>query len=294
MPTISNSEVDTFLQCRRRHYYRFGLGLEPVSNSLALDRGLIGHKALEHYYIAKHAGKDKDECIQAAHTYLNGILITDLDNINLSQVIFELKRQIIRYAEHRWDEPWDIISVEQEFRAPIGEDLFFGMKTDLVVRLLTGEHKGNIVVVDHKWTYNFWSPDDFKYNVQIPKYVATIKGAGTFVSRGIINEIRYRELKNPTYEDEFRRTPIIPSGTVLRAVMAEQVVLSEKIAKIKRLPVAEQSRKATRNMNKNVCKFCPFKGPCYSELQGLDVSTTLATRFRPSTYGYDNDVPDRP
>lgn len=50
MPSVSHSEVDSYLLCRRKHYYGYGLGLERVSTSHSLATGTAGHRILEAFY----------------------------------------------------------------------------------------------------------------------------------------------------------------------------------------------------------------------------------------------------
>ena len=56
MAVISQSEVDAFLGCRRRHFYAHGEKIAPIQFSDALTRGTIGHEALEKAFTAKKEG----------------------------------------------------------------------------------------------------------------------------------------------------------------------------------------------------------------------------------------------
>jgi hypothetical protein len=50
MPSVSHSEVDSYLLCRRKHYYGYGLSLERISTSHSLATGTAGHRVLETFY----------------------------------------------------------------------------------------------------------------------------------------------------------------------------------------------------------------------------------------------------
>jgi hypothetical protein len=50
MPSVSHSEVDSYLLCRRKHYYGYGLSLERISTSQSLATGTAGHRILEAFY----------------------------------------------------------------------------------------------------------------------------------------------------------------------------------------------------------------------------------------------------
>ena len=65
---ISNSEVSTFLQCERRHFYSFidNGGLEAKTKSMSLNRGIIGHEILAVYFKALQRGSnEKDAQVEA-------------------------------------------------------------------------------------------------------------------------------------------------------------------------------------------------------------------------------------
>jgi hypothetical protein len=74
MPSVSHSEVDSYLLCRRKHYYGYGLSLQRVKESSSLATGVAGHKILEAFYRAilnaGHTVEEQqaafDEGVQAA------------------------------------------------------------------------------------------------------------------------------------------------------------------------------------------------------------------------------------
>jgi hypothetical protein len=287
--TISNSEVDEWLRCRRRHFYKYTLGIEPKRKSLALNRGITGHKAIQRYYEAKIDGQDCKTCKKIALEEINDTLLKSLEDDELTGVLLHLKRLVGSYINFYWDEPFQPIAIEQKYFQNLSEDIRYGMQCDIIMKGLRGGHKGNFIPMDHKFTYDFWNSLALKTNVQIPKYINTIRANGIVCSKGVINQIRYRPLKSPTDEDLFRRDWINISPELQENIMNEQLQASRIIADTKALPVAVQNAHAIRTMNKKNCDYCPFFDPCYQELLGRDVSRVLSLEYQPTTYGYDGD-----
>ena len=167
------------------------------------------------------------------------------------------------------------------------DDIDFGMTLDLLVEVTTGPLRGQVLVVDHKFCYNFFTNEEIEMNSQLPKYIVTLRELGFNVRKAVLNQIRYRgDIKDGN--KLFRRSYVSPSPTRLSAIMEEQLKVSELVLDRVRMPVSEYRRIARRSMSKRNCGMCSFRGPCSMELDGreLEASRALSLHYTENTYGY--------
>ncbi len=65
---ISNSEVTTYLSCKRMYDFAFIDNLAPKVTPVPLDRGSVGHYAFELYIKARLNGASHEKAMQIAMT----------------------------------------------------------------------------------------------------------------------------------------------------------------------------------------------------------------------------------
>jgi CRISPR/Cas system-associated exonuclease Cas4 (RecB family) len=283
---VSNSEVDSYLGCKRAHYYRFALGLSPKGMSRALHTGLLGHAVLEAYYNALKETSSTDDAFEAGMGVVAGAFAWE--DAEIVNVIMNRYIEYVRY----WSDHWRVISVEGVYKVPLTDHLEFGMTADLVVEYLAGPYKGQLVVIDHKFRYNFPSPDELSMHVQLPKYIWGLRQLGYPVRFAMMNVLRYREGINDV-DKLYRRYEIRPTEEHLKRIMAEHLAVAEEIYAAKTQPVNVYANKAHRRLDMRVCAGCYFRVPCRQDLMGVDESRTLASMFTPGgnqgpykAYGY--------
>jgi hypothetical protein len=92
--------------------------------------------------------------------------------------------------------------------------------------------------------------------------------------------------------ERFKRDVITPDSKLIRNVMKEQIIASERIADVKALPVEAYEKRAIRSINTMNCKNCSFTNICSTELAGEDASVMIQTEFQKNTYGYAVDKQD--
>lgn len=282
MTRISNSEVGTFLKCERRHYYAHGLRLAPNNYGTSLTRGIIGHEALAAYYQAKKDGNSEEDCREAGiNAVAPHFANASLDSMQMLTGLIALLRQYWEEVSH----PWNIIAVEQALHMPLGGDDFeYSMRFDMLVEMTGGQHAGEVVLVDHKFVYNFWTPDNLMLNMQAPKYIATARYNDIPVKRLMINQLRWREVKsNP---ERFRNEWLTPGASEIKQVMYEQAAASERIIE-RMVDLEAYGKTALRTMDHMTCTNCSFSMLCRVELIGEDPTYLISTDFKPNTYGYD-------
>lgn len=275
---ISNSEVTAYNECARRHWYQYVEGLQPRSYGLALTRGIIGHHILEAYYKSRMLGHSVDESKVHAFELLRKIIAdwikdhpTEYEKLSMLSDLYKLLEM---YFEFYRGDNFNILSVENTYIASVDPEFSYGMKLDLLIKIESGIHAGETVVMDHKFIYNFKSDEELSIDGQLPKYIRTTAAAeGIGISRGVFNQIRYRELKNPDPEMIFRRTWIKPTAEAKEQIWQEQIAASEEIVRRPRAP--------RRTLSPLVCKNCYFLQICSAELNGRSTATARLVDYEP-------------
>lgn len=275
---ISNSEVTAYNECSRRHWYQYQQELQPRSYGIALTRGIVGHQVLEQYYKVIQEGFSVDDAKYFALGYLERLLTAhaekapfDYDKLTM---LSQLHALIDAYIEFYRVEEFRVISVEKTYIAPVDPSFSYGMKLDLLVEMIKGIYRGEIIVLDHKFIYNFKSDEELTIDGQLPKYIRTVAEAeGILITRGIFNQIRYRELKNPNPEMIFRRSWIKPSKKAKDRIWTEQIDASDEIVNNPRPP--------RRTLSPLVCKNCYFLQICRADLNDADTETMRKVDYMP-------------
>lgn len=291
---ISNTEVFTWNSCRRKYWYEFILAIEPNQMGDSLRRGLLFHEVMASYY---QFLKDWDLQGRPMNDMRHESAVVFAKN-HMAEFVREAKTYtleditiITRLTTGYWnfyqgDPEWIIEEVETPYEVAVG-DHNFSFRVDMIVRR---RDNGMRILVDHKTAYNFWSGDDLALSGQFPKYVDALKRLGVHIDLCILNQVRSRELKNPTMDQLFKRTPQKPTHAKKQRAAKEQVVASQEIVAYRRLPLEVQEDKATRVLNKQVCKYCDVKPLCMAEFDGGDATVMMNRDFKPRTYGYNFDV----
>ena len=284
---ISNSEVDSFLACRKLHYYKYALGLYPKNLSRANHIGLLGHAILETYYRSQMIGLDKAEAFDLALDKIHDSFAhEDADIVSL------VSNRFMRYCDYYAKDDFEIVDVEGVYKVPLSDQITFGMTLDLLVKYHSGPWAGQYVVIDHKYKYNFSSPDELSMHVQTYKYIWALRQLGFNVKRSVLNQIRYREdVKD--IDKLFKRQELIPTDIELDNIMQEHLDVAKEIYNHKTQPVLWYATHSPRRANPRDCSGCYFRIPCRQERRGIDASRTLSTMYAPEDphtfykqYGY--------
>jgi hypothetical protein len=278
---ISNSEVETFQKCQRKHWYAYGLNLAPREKALPLRSGILGHSVLEKYYRAKRAELSHDECVQEGLSVLAAYMLHP--DVEVYSIV--LKR-FLEYAEHYKHEPFRVLDVEGIYTMPLDNGIEYALTLDLLVEYISGQYKGQQVLIDHKWTSDFWSADAVDMLPQIPKYLHTLRRLGSTADFGIVNQIRYRKMKDGYDSDRiFRRSHVKPTKERIANIVRIHEKVTHIIRQRKIFPDLWEME-AVQTIYRQQCDNCFFRTPCQIELDGRDASRTFAAMFEQNTYGY--------
>lgn len=245
----------------------------------------MGHKVLETFYRTGLDTPNKREWYDAAIAEIERLTETAIDEEDL-EITALVSDRFNKYVRHYRDD-WRIVDVEGKYQQHLEDDITYGMTLDLLIEEQSGAYRGQYIVIDHKWCYNFQTPDELMMNSQIPKYIATLRNNGFNVTRGMLNLIRYRSDIKDT-DKLFKRSPLKPTDLRVENIMREQVATARLVRDRILMPVADYRDIAKRSMNKRNCGSCHFRLPCSLELDGRDkdASTALAVDYVENTYGY--------
>jgi hypothetical protein len=299
---ISNSEVLN-ATCE----LAWGFGHHPEMNytkrahSIARDRGIAGHGALEIYYKGLRDGRDPDECASEALESINQlrvkeILAGDFADDKWLEVLNWLYEILTRYFEYYEDDVrnFEVLEVEafhaQEMPGEV--DFYLPSRLDVTIYQKAGKFKGETSPLDHKFTYDFYQPYKLKLNAQFPLYILALRAARfagkpkPVVKRVIVNQIRTRPLSEPSNDDLFRRSFQAYTSVRLDEVFNNHMKKAVKLAYYKRLSWEEFVAETHAELGSQLCQYCDFKDLCDITFEAQDPSDVIAATLKPNTYGY--------
>jgi len=289
MPSVSHSEVDNYLLCRRKHYYGYGLSLERVNKSASLATGTAGHRVLEAFYrhlleLASDAAGQLERFdlgLKKAEEEYDAIIAEGYEEpSNRAQLHDVLFNQDWGYFANEFlvRNGWTILAVEQEFSLMYDEETesTYPFVVDMVVK----DPEGVYVVIDHKFVYDFYTPAQTDLQPQIPKYIGALRALDYEIGYGAYNMLRTRKLKEPAPDSMNYFMILKPNAERVLNTFMEQIGVAAEIQALKELSLEEQESRAYRTANKMVCQSCSFKDICSTELIGGNVELMKKTEYK--------------
>lgn len=277
MPSVSHSEVDSYLLCRRKHYYGYTKSLQRVKESAALAMGTAGHKILEVFYKNILDGKNFDQALAAAQEEAD-VLRQQVDIPANRANIFDTLFDMYFPNEPLVKEGWEILAVEKQFNLEYDPDT--QAQYPFVVDIIAKSPEGKTVVIDHKFVYDFYNYEASIMQPQIPKYIGALRALNYKIDHGAYNMIRTRKLKEPDAESMIQWLDVKPESARVQQVFKEQIAVASEIQKIKLLDEEQQDAHAYRVANKMVCQSCSFLDICRTELSGGNSKLMIETEYK--------------
>ncbi len=277
MPSVSHSEVDSYLLCRRKHYYGYTLSLQRVQESAALAMGSAGHKVLEVFYTAIVRGDSFDEALEEAKIVADELrqqVSIPANRANIFDTLFD----IYFPNEPLVKEGWEILAVEKQFNLEYDPET--QAQYPFVVDVIAKSPEGKVVVIDHKFVYDFYNYEASIMQPQIPKYVGALRALNYKIDHGAYNMIRTRKLKESTAEGMISWLDVKPEPARVQQVFKEQIAVASDIMAIKNLSPEMQDAHAYRVANKMVCQSCSFLDICRTELSGGNSKLMIETEYK--------------
>lgn len=301
---ISNTEVQNAYACE----LAWGFGFHPEMNyqkrdmGVARTQGIIGHEALEIYYLGLKNEKAPDESAQAALDHiqelrkkemLGGEDFVDAERLSMLNWLHDTLTKYFEYYEED-AKHWEILDVEA-FHAMEQDDetdFYLPARLDLVIYQKSGRFKGETSPVDHKFSAQFWQDYKLKLNSQFPLYILALRAAkyagkpDPVVRRVVVNQIRTYHAKGAQPFEIFRRSFEPYSSVKLRKVFENHMKSAVHLAYLKRLGWDEFLSEARAALGSMACQYCDFKDICDITFEEGDPANVIAATLKPNEYGY--------
>ena len=280
---ISQSEVDSFLSCKRRHYYAHMEKIKPKTYSKALNRGTIGHDVLAQYYLSLKELRSVDQAKEDAMQVLNKYAQAENMEVLLELTVI-LNRFFAWAAATQMN--WEILEVEQEHRIPVpGTDLIYPFKADLLVR---DTKRDKVILVDHKFIQDFYKDDLIAILPQMGKYVGALQMAGIQVDDGAYQMLRTRSIKSTDINDHLRLQYMNLKQVKIDRYLKEQFSGMKQISAASKIDQETYRENfALRSANQFNCRSCPYLDLCTLDLQEGNRDLHIRSFYEPNDYGYE-------
>lgn len=271
--------------------------------SVARDRGIIGHHALEIWYKGLRDGRDPDESASESLRYIHDLRVKELKagefaDAERLEALNWLHYVLTMYFERYEDDAkhWEILEVEafhaQEFKGEI--DFYLPSRLDVTIYQKAGKFKGETSPLDHKFTADFWNEYKLSLNSQFPLYILALRAARfankpkPVVKRVIVNQIRTRikKIENLTPHDTFKRSFKTYTSTRLQNVSENHMKTAVHLAYLKRLTWEEAQTVIRAALGSMACQYCDFKDLCDVTFDGGDPTEVINATLKKNDYGY--------
>lgn len=220
---LSFSQLNTYLTCSQRYYFRYVAGLPPETVASALLLGSSLHAALARFYEGIRTGQAENPCDLLA--FFRDDLVRRLAiasapvqysaDAPTAQDLMEQGQQLLTTFLNDASPGLaglEIVSVELPLSVPLVDEQGLPMDIQLVgvIDLLLKDTQGNLVAVDHKTSKTSYTEDTINRDLQFSAYAVLLSGNG-FLSPEAELACRFdvlRKLKAPKLERLMtRRTP---------------------------------------------------------------------------------------
>jgi CRISPR/Cas system-associated exonuclease Cas4 (RecB family) len=303
---ISHSEADQFLSCERKHYYAFGhpieipegisYGLEPKTLANGLFKGITGHEALAAFYSylkpitldGVPTEKQMTEARAKAYAVLTEAMKDNPDRLDLVANLITILKAYFDYYNDEDQFEWQYLSVEDEYRVDLSDQVQNPFKPDLIRR---HRKTGVVQVVDHKFLANLYNGEEIGILPQLTKYVGYLRMLGYRIDDAVYNLISNRVLVTKPYEGNpqtMKRINLHLTDRRVEKTIQEQTAIAERVADYKTDPDWES--RVLRTANSFNCKNCGFLAICTADLNGEDTSVAVKYNYKPNSYGYGEAV----
>lgn len=303
---VSQSKIKSWRQCRQAYDYKYIQGLTKKFKPMPFMRGTIIHNMLEAHYLKKDPWKSFKKDIKENDKAIR------LNPEEYGDLSGHLKILMEGYFEFYKKDKLKIISVEDEFRTQLVNDIYLVGKRDLVAQedglnWMT-EHKCHNKIPDgsmipyanlqsalYVWEYNKNNSkklDGIMWNYLWgkPPTVPQLLKDGTMSKRS-------SQLTWPMYKTALKEAKLNPADYVdvkqeltgneslyysrkkvpLNKTLINNIVEDAKITALEIQKFAGKDK--TRNLGYN-CERCEFKNLCMAQLKGLDTNFIIKADFK--------------
>ncbi|USL89123.1 RecB-like exonuclease/helicase [Arthrobacter phage Casserole] len=262
---LSHSAIEAFNACEKRYEYAHVDKLAPKETPQQLALGSYVHKVFEVFFLSIKEGEpDNMAMIKALQAAYQNIAFFD-----------KVGNRMIYWFENVWPNlGWKILEVEATYYLPLNEKEEYPFTVDLII-----EVNGQIAIVDHKSTADFYDENIVDIYPQLPKYAGALralKERGYDVKIAYYNFIRTR----PYMKNLPETTAVVPVKLTNDRIKNS---FQEHFNSLKK--IREHEGPYVRSFGNN-CKYCPFIDLCQLEMNGKDSTSLKAIGYKENEYGY--------
>lgn len=274
MTKVSNSQIMDWQKCQKRFYFSQILKLRPKELPVAMSKGLGGHSLFETFFKAMQLGHSYEECISACDSVLVELARTNPAGL-------DVYRHVLAFGGFAFQQAWSIEHVEEIMMWEIGEGKTFVFTPDLVYRATTGPLKGKLIMLDFKFTGQYWTENELAVYQQLPKYSAYYKKVHNEPIRAAyVVMLNTRATAGATGEKLYLMKPINLDKTKLANITIENELLVDEVVAAK-----NGERKFLRTVDTYACKMCFFAGDlCPMDLAGHPIERTASIAYDYNDY----------
>lgn len=275
---ISNSQIMSLQTCEKRFFYEHNDTLRPVEYPINVERGIFGHRLFETFYKKMQEGGTYDECVEAT----NPVLLEGLSNPELLKAY----RLVLAFGAWSFTQPWKVVEVEANHMYPVGEDTF-AYTPDVVLEWDSGVKRGQRLMIDFKFTGQYWNDNELDAFQQLPKYMVYYnkENPDNKVTHCAVAMLNTRAPVDAKGEKLFLFKWLNINKKKLQEVERENEIMMKRVRHVKETYGPEDYM---RTVSTFTCKMCFFAKPCTMEFAGNDTSRILKLMFKPNTYFEDN------
>lgn len=274
---IDYSQLQTFIDCPRKYYNRYKLGLKKITfdeRDISMEWGKQAHKALEIYYKTKDVNAALDNFKLNYQGLAGDKVKTPANGLNMLQWYFDYQTNNITDLG---DKNFEIVAVETIDNIII-DDIIYHCKIDLILK-----NNAGYWVVDHKFTQKSLHTfiNKFTPNMQVSGYSAYVTEKYGQCSGFIPNVIfcGYRERvykgEQPGFYCRFERD-----------IVNRNIEQIEDFKNNVRYWMSKLSQSENDNYwgkNESQCSMCGFRELC-TQCDDSNVRDTLYVKYDPYSY----------
>lgn len=265
---LSHSAIEAYNACEKRFEYAHIEKLAPKETPQQLALGSYVHLVFQTFFESIKEGEpDKMAQIKALQVAYQNIFYFD-----------KVGERMIYWFDNVWPTlGWKILEVEATYYLPLNDEEEYPFTVDLII-----EVNGEIAIVDHKSTADFYDENIVDIYPQLPKYAGALralKERGYNVKRAYYNFLRTR----PYMKNLPETTTITPVKLTNPRI---QLSFQEHFNSLKKIRDHQASGEPFVRSFGNNCKYCPFIDLCQLEMNGNDSTSMKQIAYKENEYGY--------
>ena len=280
---VSNSDIYSFQKCERKFYYERVLQLRPKEYPEAMEIGTFGHKLMEEFFTVILNGGSYEDAAAATGQHL----IAEINRPERTKIY----RHVLAFGAYFLEQPWKLVALEEKGSHPVAPGREFGFTPDLILEWTMGPKRGQLAVMDFKFTGQYWNDKQINMFQQVPKYIAYKNDRdGTNIRMGGVVMLNTRATAKDSGTKLFLVKWVPITKKKLDVIRYENEILVERVAPFFKMPPENAERLVVRTVDHYQCKLCWFADDlCPMDLNGQDTSRVIERNYILNDYGYGRD-----